>query len=361
MFKLSLKNIKNSFNSYRGMYALLIVSQLVSILILLFVYGIIASYDIQKEAKLRRDLFFDAILKEPVPVKELKDVWSDILDQIDTEMHYSCMEAYHPDFMVTCIMDYHNGRFSIPSEFYPVQRLKEGRYISEEEMNDGSMVAFAYSDSSEFTVGEYYELYGAKYEIVGVIDGNKAMTVPLNSCADNVLIKYVGISFEGFPSQREYDIFHDSLSELYGDNLFFTDFKVVDLDDIIVYDSIIILACAIGVIAALDTILVYNYLMKKRKKQMAIFSIEGATRWNQIAICEIEILLITITSTLAGVVIFKSAIENILMEVYDISMDIFNPRIYCIVLGIYTSCIILGTFFVVFINTRKKALEVRRG
>ena len=37
--------------------------------------------------------------------------------------------------------------------------------------------------------------------------------------------------------------------------------------DIVEYDSIIMLAVIVGIISALNTILIYNYLMKKRKSE----------------------------------------------------------------------------------------------
>ena len=213
-----------------------------------------------------------------------------------------------------------------------------------------------------FQIGDTCDLFGEKYEIVGVIEGgiHPRVTIPLNSCTEDMKTRWVSVTFYEFQTMSDYNIFKDTITRYYGSNATFNDFEPVELDDFISYNSVIVLSLAIGVIAALDTILVYNFLMKKRRKQMAVFGIEGATRIQQIGIWEIEILIITILTTLAGVAIFKIGIEDGLLNVYKIRMSIFNIKVYATMLGAYIGCILVGSGLIVAINIRKKVLDMRR-
>ena len=370
MFGLALRNIKSSFRGYRSIYALLLVSQLVAVIILFFVYGTITSYNIKKEEKRMGETHIYARFEEHVSVISVREILPEILSQMEDRMEYSFIDITSPydDLEITCIMEYHNGRYSVPSDPFPDDRLVSGRYIDEEEMNDGSKVAFAYFDKMSieegeiFQIGDTCDLFGEKYEIVGVIEGgiHPRVTIPLNSCTEDMKTRWVSVTFYEFPTMSDYNIFKDTITRYYGSNATFNDFEPVELDDFISYNSVIALSLAIGVIAALDTILVYNFLMKKRRKQMAVFGIEGATRIQQIGIWEIEILIITILTTLAGVAIFKIGIEDGLLNVYKIRMSIFNIKVYATMLGAYIGCILVGSGLIVAINIRKKVLDMRR-
>lgn len=56
MLKLALKNIKKSFNAYRNIYVLFLVAQLVSVIVLLFSYGTVTSYELKKKRTDRKGL-----------------------------------------------------------------------------------------------------------------------------------------------------------------------------------------------------------------------------------------------------------------------------------------------------------------
>lgn len=370
MIGLALRNIKNSFRAYRSIYVMLLISQLIAVVILFFIYGIVASYDIKKEEKRIRETNIYATFEEDVSIYSLKDILPYIFSQMEERMEYCFIFIENPysDLEATCVMEYHSGRYSVPSKPFSEDRLISGRYIDEEEMNNGSKVAFAYSENiigetgNIYKVGDKCTFYGEEYEIVGIIDAEfNRITIPFTSCTKDMKTDWLGLCFYEFPTMSDYNIFKDTMTENYGKNVIISDFEPVELDDIIAYNSIIILGLAIGIVAALNTILVYNYLMKKRRKQMAVFGIIGANRMQQIAICEIEILIITLFTTLLGIAIFKFAIEDVVLDVYEIGMEIFNPTIYAIMIGAYIGCIMLGTVLMVVINTGKKALDVRRG
>ena len=235
-------------------------------------------------------------------------------------------------------------------------------------MNDGSKVGFLYcdarsseTDSEVYEIGDKFTLYGEDYEIVGMIDGDtKRISIPVNSCTDDMLVDMFDISFINFPAADDYSLFEETILDKFGSSPKIQEYNPVNMEDIIAYNTVIIMGIAIGVITMLDTILVYNYLMKKRQKQMAIFGITGASRVQQILTCEIEILIITLVTSIGGFAVFKVVIEDVILNVYEIGLPIFNSGIYAIMLGLYIGCILLGTGVVVILNTRKKLLDMRR-
>ena len=370
MFAIALKNIKNSFKSYRQIYILLLISQFVAVIIMFFSYGTVVGYDVKKDEKLKRESALTAYFTEPVLASSIEEILPELLPEMEDRMKYVFIRVKNPgsDWEITCIMEYHNGRYSLPTDAYTEDRILCGRYPDEAEMNDGSKVGFVYWDTRSpeindvvYEPGDKYELYGEEYEITGIIDGNlKRITIPFNSCTDDMKIDMFDITFDKLPTVDDYNLFKETILDKFGSSPRIQEYNPVDMEDIIAYNTVIIMGIAIGVITMLDTILVYNYLMKKRQKQMAIFGITGASRVQQILTCEIEILIITLVTSIGGFAVFKAVIEDVILNVYEIGLPIFNSGVYAIMLGVYIGCILLGTGVVVILNTGKKLLDMRR-
>ena len=379
MISLAIKNIKNSFKAYRNIYGLLIVSQIVAILILLFVYGIVANSSIKIKEKETRFKFMSANFAEPVSVDKIKEFLPEIFAEFKSEM----TAAYVTMGMVEIVnksdnvdkvkvslistMDFEKGKYIMPQEGFAIDRIRKGRYMSAIEMTDGSDVALAFGENNselfKCTTGDKVELYGKEYEIIGILDdvnGVYQIAIPLNSCTEDMKAESIYIEFEEFPTVSDYYWFHYKIDNDIGGDASYSDLELVEFDDIISYKTVIIIAVVVGGIAAFDTILIYSYLIKKRKKQMAIFSIEGATRTQQLMICAIETILITGITTTVGVVLFESVIKNILLETYEVNMTIYTVKIYSYLLLSYFLMITIGTSIMLAFSIRKKALDIRR-
>ena len=369
MIKLALKNIKSSITAYKNIYALLFVSQFVGILILLFVYGIITNYNIKLHEKHTLTQYVYVNFDEPVSAYSVKEIMPEMLEKMEERLEccFFDLNFQDMDLRVTCIEDYENGKYFFPKESFPEERLAAGRYPTEEELMKGKTVAFAYgekekSDEPTVGVGDKCNVNGKEYEIVGVIDGIyevDRITIPLNSCTEDMKLSTLAVMFDKFPTVDDYDVFVRTIKTHYGDNGQISDLEIIELDDIVQYNSVILLAFMIGGIAAFDTILVYRYLLKKRQRQMAIFSVEGATKIQRIMICIIEIVLITMVTTLLGIVLFDLVLKNPLLKVYKPSMKMYTLKVYLYMALCYFATIILGTSVMVTIGTRKRVLDIR--
>lgn len=359
MLGLVFNNIKNSIKAYRGIYSLLILTQFISVLILFFVYGTIVSYDMAREEKKSNDLEMYAHFNEKVTIKELPDVLEEVLENVEPRLKNIAAIYKNEEIQISFIQAYHDGRFCLDEEAFGPDRLTNGRYMTEEEINNGSKVVVGNNIGE---LGDTIKFGNEEYEIIGTINGMENFgMMSFQACPEDLTTSWVFLEFNRFPTQSDYDIFVEVLKRNYGNNVEVKEFEPMNVDDIIAYNSIIVMAFAIGIVAALDTILVFNYIMKKRKKQMAIFEINGANKIQQIFINEMEVVVITIVTTIIGVGVFRLFIEKSLMKVYQIEISIFSLKAYLTMICAFVVCIFLGTFVMTVINTRKKALDMRRG
>ena len=125
MFAIALKNIKNSFKAYRQIYILLIISQFVAVIIMFFSYGTVTGYDMKKDERLEKERAFTAYFKEPVSASSIKEILPDLLSKMEDRIRYVFIRVKNPgsDWEITCIMEYHNGKYGIPSRDFSDGRL----------------------------------------------------------------------------------------------------------------------------------------------------------------------------------------------------------------------------------------------
>ena len=369
MIALAFKNIKNSFKAYRSIYSLLLISQIVAIMILLLIYGIITSYNIKIEEKQALYRFMSVNFKTPVSAYEIKELLPDMLSEMEDRFDYCYVEfsTSEGELEVTAIMSYIDGAYCMPKTDFPIDRLAKGRYPTEIELNEGAMVAYGYANNFKelqpYFVGDKYSFGGNEYEIVGVLDkvgGIYRVSIPINSCTDEMKVRRMYLNFVKFPTISDYELFENTMEEYFGTNAVISDFEVVELDDIVRYYTVILLAVIIGGIAAFDTIMVYSYLLEKRKRQMAIFSIEGASRVQRVIICAIEVLIITVITTLSGIGLFELIVKDLLVKAYRTSLEMYTLKSYLYLIISYVGTIVVGTSVMINIATRKKVLELRR-
>ena len=81
------------------------------------------------------------------------------------------------------------------------------------------------------------------------------------------------------------------------------EFDIKNNDELTSYRTIIAISVSIGIISALNTCLMYGYIISQRRKQMVVYGIIGAARIRRFAISESEMLVFSVTTSLVGVVL----------------------------------------------------------
>jgi ABC-type antimicrobial peptide transport system permease subunit len=169
------------------------------------------------------------------------------------------------------------------------------------------------------------------------------------------------INFERLPRQAEYNHFKETLKETFGDRVSVKAFDVKDTEQLISINSIITISIIIGVLVALDTVLIYSYIISKRRKDMAVFGIVGAKRRQRFLINQIEIMALSVIVALVGYAVFRLGIQSFVVEFCDISVELYNDKVYGIMMIGYIVSVFVITYIATFINTRKNIVRMLRG
>lgn len=361
--RLVFRNIKNSIKGYRSVYITLIISQIISIIMLFFAYGVFGSFNLSKQEYNAENYTMGAYMNigANVYIDEFIPVFTKILEQTEPRMNYFVVigERNEEGIMIRTDNEYHNGRFSGSRKCMERDSLSSGRFATEEEINSGAMVAVT---EDVGVVGETIEFGGAEYKITGKEAGRicKTISVSLMAFPDKWPIDAFSIHFEKLPTAKDYEVFKTELENAFGDKVVVEETEILDREKVIAMNSIITMSVLIGVIAALDTALLYGYIVEKRRKQMAIMGILGAKRIDRILINEVEIMFVTIITSLIGWLLFQGVFEELIQNIYENVVEIYYGKVYAIMVGIYILCVFIITLILTILSTGNRFLQLKK-
>lgn len=363
MISLAFKNFKNSFARNKSIYTLLIVSQLVGVMIIFFVYGIYTGYNasLQEIDIDSKQLYaqFDGV--EDSYLDELRPIMDELYKPFEKYVDYTFLGLSYNEGMLSTYYEYREGEYHIASSLLDNGKSDEnGRYFDDSEYVKGDKVLFG----SDREVGEYLDINGEKFLVVGNWEDknlNRVIEVPVSAAPGDTNLYVLVINFERLPRQAEYNHFKETLEATFGDRVNVREFDVKDMEQLISINSIITISVIIGVLVALDTVLIYSYIISKRRKDMAIFGIVGAKRRQRFLINQIEIMALSVIVAVLGYVIFRFGFQDFVVEFCDISVELYNDKVYGIMMIGYIVSVFVITYIATFINTRKNIVRMLRG
>lgn len=357
---LVLKNIKNSIKGYRSIYIILIISQIISVLMAFFAYGVYGNFQMEKITFNFSTHVISATTNDNVYAHEIREVMNEFLEQSEDGLDYINMWGEYGDYSIVANNDYEDGEFILKNAL-PDYEMYDGRFPTDIEINEAQKIVYTVNVGK---TGEYIEIEGEKYLISGVLHTDteyRAVYISIEAFPDNVPIEYVNLVFEKLPTVKDYNCFGTALTNALGDRITIQEMDIKDEEYIIAMDSMITISVIIGIVAALDTALLYGYLMNKRRRQMMIMGITGAKRIHRIFINEAEIVLITLATTGIGVLLFSNIFEKFVNRIYKNSAEIFHAGSYAIIALIYVASVVIVTLIVSIIDSKKGFLQIRRG
>lgn len=361
---LILRNIYNSFKGYRRIYIILIISQLVSVILLMLAYGVFGSFNLSQQEYTINQRSLYAQFNKHQTTEQIKPTLMKMLEEFDGRMNYFVIFGTKDEesgMQLSVYDEYENGQFSYSKYISKNIPLINGRYPTKYEYNSGAKLVVT---TDKYKIGSTIEVLGTEYEIIGNVVSNGAndnrVYVSFNALPSEYKFQWINIVFKSFPTVEDYVFFRLEFESVFGNEVWVEDFEPIDNEEIISMKTMMIICVIIGSISALDTALLYKYIMDKRKKQMAIMGIVGAKRVHRIFINEGEIFVVTLVTTFLGFIIFKFVFEGLVHKVYENIYNIYAPKVYLIMIGLYVAIVMIITLILTIAMSGNKFLRLHK-
>lgn len=379
-FKYTLKNIKSFFINNFIIFILLVISTITSAIVIFFSYGVYQNYNTilsYKEDDLSDDYIginYVNTSSEYVTKRDLLNCLSEI-DDISNELREQIIQ-----YDVEGIIDnnsyefkflYSDGKFKVAEEFKEnlkkYDNLTEGTYWSDYEEANGICVALI-SDPAVF--GEISALDSIKYgnqlkigekiyDIIGkqAWNENGAM-FPFSMVADEQLLTSTLISFNSAVSVKTYNQIRDVFNNYMGDKAVFEEIRTIDKDTYYTYKTVILISVFIALIAAINFMILYRYIMSTRKRTTAIFRILGLTPAKLNFMNMSECIILIVPFFILGMVLYQTVFLPRLHTYFVYMQDAYTPFVYFLLFVIFISVSLIVIGIMLLVMSRKRILEL---
>ena len=379
-FKYTLKNIKSFFINNFIIFILLVISTITSAIVIFFSYVVYQNYNTilsYKEDDLSDDYIginYVNTSSEYVTKRDLLNCLSEI-DDISNELREQIIQ-----YDVEGIIDnnsyefkflYCDGKFKVAEEFKEnlkkYDNLTEGTYWSDYEEANGICVALI-SDPAVF--GEISALDSIKYgnqlkigekiyDIIGkqAWNENGAM-FPFSTVADEQLLTSTLISFNSAVSVKTYNQIRDVFNNYMGDKAVFEEIRTIDKDTYYTYKTVILISVFIALIAAINFMILYRYIMSTRKRTTAIFRILGLTPAKLNFMNMSECIILIVPFFILGMVLYQTVFLPRLHTYFVYMQDAYTPFVYFLLFVIFISVSLIVIGIMLLVMSRKRILEL---
>ena len=361
-------------------FILLVISTITSAIVILFSYGVYQNYNTilsYKEDDLSDDYIginYVNTGSEYVTKRDLLNCLSEI-DDISNELREQIIQ-----YDVEGIIDnnsyefkflYCDGKFKVAEEFKEnlkkYDNLTEGTYWSDYEEANGICVALI-SDPAVF--GEISALDSIKYvnqlkiggkiyDIIGKQAWNeKGAMFPFSTVADEQLLTSTLISFNSAVSVKTYNQIRDVFNNYMGDKAVFEEIRTIDKDTYYTYKTVILISVFIALIAAINFMILYRYIMSTRKRTTAIFRILGLTPAKLNFMNMSECIILIVPFFILGMVLYQTVFLPRLHTYFVYMQDAYTPFVYFLLFVIFISVSLIVIGIMLLVMSRKRILEL---
>ncbi len=390
-----LKNFLNFVKNNRLLFVLLVMTQVIAVVIILFSFGIYKTnkYKLAEDESKGKNLEFSFGNGAVIEVSRIRDKIVEVSKKYENLIEGTYVNSnisltgYSPeDFKSMGFVESGTNTAVARSEFGVVNgRLSfskaynetvlpglddEGRGFTEAELADGSKVCLAPRQAYDMQ-GQQWEINGISYEVVGheakssgrYDNSWRAFEIPVMSLPGDAELNLVSFNLKRPLLRSEYEaIKAEFIPQIISENeVDVSGFYSMEIDEKSTMATMVAMSVFMSLISAFSVCLIYRYMLTKRVKTTAIYRICGGTRLRSSLVYVGEVLLILTASCVAGSLLFGLLIEPLLEKKY-IWFSAIYKNVSCYLLVLLYFIIVCGiTSAMIAVSNRSTPKELLNG
>lgn len=382
------KNIIKFIRNDTQIFILVILTVIMSSFMLHFSYAVYQNYEIKKESVTEEqdyiyiDLTYDmerVDIGHPAGMYKwadfegdaitidmleacLKNIDEDVLNQIDNM--YTEVSVDNIPLSMHFLFD--DGKFIINDEIAKVC-VSIGRYFSQEEFDNGEKVAMVFDyeninigdnplteemlyDESHIKIGdEIYEIIGYHHITVDT------PLIPITALPkDTILCKPLNLEFKDNINLYQYTEVYNAVTTYFGELAYVWPANLPNIDTIRLYNTIIIIAVIISIIAAINFAILYRYILNKRQRQITCMRLCGLKYYKTIFMYIGECMVLTLPVYILTAFSFAKWVLPWMSDFYQYGFTTYNKVVYLVLFGIYFVISLAVLLIMLLSNISKK-------
>ena len=404
ILKYTIKNLKYMIQNNRIVFILLILCILISTLVIQFSYGLYQNYHViieegnseYKVIELELENSADHYVTKGMGVDCIKRFSSNLYKNIDfcilLHDEFGFIDTYpnvqqkfeEVEGRMFLTYDESEGfRFSVSfdenGQFINSKTLQgyiesgsmdAGRYYTDAEYENAEKVCIVglcngvqrrgpftgYNIEHKGMIEKEYftDLYGEKYKIIGI--GTGATDIPINAARDEYRIDIFYMEMKSTMTREQYEEFKTILTEELGEFVTLPELEIEPSKQIYLYKTIIIISILIALAAAINYAILYQFILYKRQRILAVLRMCGCTKANSVCIYLGECIIMTIPIFIVGTLLYDKVVMPFFADLYPFMESAFNIQVYAVLGLIYSGVMFLVTGIMIFHNINKNSI-----
>lgn len=227
--------------------------------------------------------------------------------------------------------------------------VAKGRYITKDEELSGKPVICLPCDCDENLIGQKIKFLDKEFEVIGIHgeDDIYHYSLPFLSLPDDLTFSSVSLLTDKVITTDTYRKIKEAFTSVYGDNVNFPDFKTADTTEQTFYVSIMIVSIVLSVLSAINLAILFRYIMLTRRKRLAIFRLSGCTRRKARIMYLGEVAGISIIIFAACSLLYNYVIMPKLTFAFPKIQAVYSLKTYLYLFGIFI-VILLAAINIIF-------------
>jgi len=382
-----LKNLRSFLREHTVFFALMLVCICVSSGLMLFGYGLYQNYMLEKQnmegASTNIWLFYEYRTNEENYAKTAitKGEFQDCIENIPQKVHdemfgiYTKLHISKPmesDLrfgFVELRFNYVDGKFvGNPTAFnnYRASGGFEGRYFTEEEYANAERKLITsdrfYINNVPAQIGDTVRIDGEEFEIVARVGDYIGDEPIFPALPDSMYVMDTGITFNLPPTYAQYNSIKTQFEPFLESGAYtITEYEPFYDENYWLYNTIILVSVLIAVVAAFNIVVVYQYVLVKRQKSLAVFQICGCTKGKAIRMYVAESLIMIIFGFCAIALIYHFGLLPLLQNVFPFIATAYSFKLYAMAFAIYITICTIGTALLANMVVRKHSIVELKG
>lgn len=201
----------------------------------------------------------------------------------------------------------------------------------------------------------YTDDFENKYRIVGC-SGLGNTIFPVNSVSGKYRMDYIIIVLFDNITQLQYEELSDAFESTLGDYVEMPDLEFSESTNIYLYNSIILISIFISLAAGINFVILFHFILMKRRKKIAVMRLCGCTQRKAVLICLSECIILTLPLYIVFTILYDKVIIKLFENIYPYMESAFSIKIYIILGLIYFSITTLISFITIKHNITRSSI-----
>ena len=334
-----IKNIRQFMTEHRFFFFLFVLCQVVSVIVLLFSYGIFQNFNIVKKEAIVMEqsvsISFDKNGEEKLG--KIKQAIANISKNYLKETSFFFISIFNQEKNIMIHTKYNDEFIWEPEVAYNVEeQLESGRVFTESEYRNGDKVVIV---SKNLATSDTIEILGEEYKIIGIFEEDSPsnmVDISYNAPNDNLEASYISINYDKLPSRAHYLHVKDAFESVFGDRVTFPEFETADVEERYYYNTVMIISVVVALLCAINFSVLYKYILTKRRKTLAIFRMSGCTTRKARRLYIAEIMVISIPLFALCTILYDRLMLPRLGKIFEYLVPAYSSVVYLTLFAIYT-------------------------